>query len=166
VLQNIQNAITGVVMLASIAISTTKDLSQEYLKPPVWPLNGPVAIVEAQTRQVEAETKQNYTKPELEALLLKETKAQGVSYETAHNIITCESNWNPEVQSNYFYKVDRPDWGILAGERELSFGLVQIHLSSHRNITKEQALDPIFSIKFLVNEMAKGNQKIWTCATQ
>lgn len=53
--------------------------------------------------------------------------------------IWCEShNWN--VQSQI---IDR------TGNRELSYGLGQIHLPSHPSITKEQALDPEFSIKWM-----------------
>ena len=49
----------------------------------------------------------------------------------------CESGYN-NVQS-YITK---------NGKREQSFGISQIHLPSH-NITKEQALDPEYAIKFM-----------------
>ncbi len=50
----------------------------------------------------------------------------------------CESGFQ-NIQSNI----------VKNGERELSFGIAQIHLPSHPNITQEQTLDPEFSIKFM-----------------
>ena len=49
------------------------------------------------------------------------------------------------------------------GQREQSFGLVQIHLPAHRTITKEQALDPEFAIDFLAKNLAQGRGTMWSC---
>lgn len=62
-------------------------------------------------------------------------------------VIFCESSWNPEI----------------LGDGGTSYGLVQIHLPAHPNISKEQALDPIFAINFIVDEFLNGNQNKWTC---
>jgi len=58
-----------------------------------------------------------------------------------------ESTWNPKA----------------VGDGGQSLGLVQIHLPSHPTVTKEQALDYIFAINFIVDEFLSGNEKYWTC---
>lgn len=49
------------------------------------------------------------------------------------------------------------------GDHGHSFGMWQIHLPSHPEITKEQALDPIFSTEWSAKEFAEGHQRQWTC---
>ena len=44
-----------------------------------------------------------------------------------------------------------------------SFGIAQIHLSAHQDITKEQALDPLWSIDFAARQFKLGNTHIWSC---
>ena len=61
--------------------------------------------------------------------------------------IQCECSFNPNA----------------IGDNGTSFGLAQIHLPAHPNITKEQALDPKFAIEFITSEFQKGNQWKWTC---
>lgn len=61
--------------------------------------------------------------------------------------LRCESHFNPNA----------------IGDNGTSFGLAQIHLPAHPNITKEQALDPKFAIEFITSEFQKGNQWKWSC---
>ncbi len=61
--------------------------------------------------------------------------------------IQCESKFHPDA----------------VGDSGTSFGLVQIHLPAHPDVTKKQALDPDFSIRWMAREFSKGNQRIWTC---
>ncbi len=44
-----------------------------------------------------------------------------------------------------------------------SFGIVQIHLPAHPDITKEQALDPYFAIPWMVHEWDKDREGEWSC---
>ena len=64
--------------------------------------------------------------------------------------IECETHFR-NTQSNI----------IRNGERELSFGLAQIHLPSHPHITKEQALDEEFAIAFMAEQFSKGRHWQW-----
>ena len=59
----------------------------------------------------------------------------------------CESELNP----------------LAIGDKGQSIGIAQIHLPAHPEITKEQALNPIFSIDFMAKEFKKGNKWKWTC---
>jgi len=47
--------------------------------------------------------------------------------------------------------------------REDSWGVVQIHLPSHPEITKDQATNPFWSINWMADEWLKGNEWKWTC---
>lgn len=46
---------------------------------------------------------------------------------------------------------------------EDSAGAVQIHLPAHPDISKEQANDPEFAIRWMAEQWKEGNQDIWTC---
>ena len=47
--------------------------------------------------------------------------------------------------------------------REDSWGVVQIHLPSHLDITREQALQPFWSLNWMAEQWVKGNKRIWSC---
>lgn len=49
------------------------------------------------------------------------------------------------------------------GDHGTSFGAVQIHLPAHPDITKEQALDPLWSINWMAEQFKAGKQKMWSC---
>jgi hypothetical protein len=68
-----------------------------------------------------------------------ERHATGTKAYQMKRTIWCES-FNHNVQS---YVIDR------RGHREESYGLVQIHLPSHPKVTKAQALDIEFAIKWM-----------------
>lgn len=75
------------------------------------------------------------------------SKLQGVSSVVVDSVIRCESNYNPNAVGDHGY----------------SYGLVQIHLPSHLDITKAQAFDPDFAINYLASQIKQGNGKLWTC---
>ena len=93
-------------------------------------------------------------------------KAQeyGVSAYAMSAIISCESGWNYTVQSNHRYTESNVPKGYTVGDREQSFGLVQIHLPAHTNVTMEQATDPEFAVDFLAKNIAAGRINMWSCA--
>lgn len=75
-------------------------------------------------------------------------------------IINCENHgWNPELQSGLTYKKGNR-WGFPEGTREKSWGLVQIHLPDHPNVTLEQATDAEYSIEFIAKNVGKVK---WSC---
>lgn len=70
--------------------------------------------------------------------------------------IQCESGFDPLIQSQY--KDPSGPNGL-----EDSWGLAQINLPAHPNITREQAQDWKFSLEFMKKNFAAGNQSMWTC---
>lgn len=79
-------------------------------------------------------------------------KKYGVQPTLMRSIIMCESSFNQNAVN------DNP--GV-----EYSVGLAQINLLAHTDITKDQALDPGFSIEFMGKHLANGKgQSMWvTC---
>lgn len=69
--------------------------------------------------------------------------------EKVEGTISCETGgtWNPKI----------------AGDNSTSFGLSQIHLPAHPDISKEQAEDPKFAIDYMITEIKKGHGSMWTC---
>lgn len=88
----------------------------------------------------------------------------GVSSDLMIAIIDCENrNWIADKQSEHHYKKDRPKQGLVTGQREQSFGLVQIHLPDHPSISYEQATNPTYSIEFLARELSFNRGRQWSC---
>lgn len=99
----------------------------------------------------------------IDAIVSRKAKEYGVSEAEMMRIIKCESSFIEDAQSLHKYKRDRPEWGVKEGDRELSYGLAQIHLPSHPNITYEQAIDPEFAIDFLAKSLSEGRGRLWSC---
>ncbi len=80
--------------------------------------------------------------------IIAESVASGVDPQMVLGIAKAESGLNPQA----------------IGDHGTSHGLFQIHLPAHKDITKEQAEDPIFATQWSINEMKKNGCKIWsTC---
>ena len=87
----------------------------------------------------------------------------GVSQETLLKVIKCENReLDPTAQSKLKYKSGNR-WKKPAGSFEQSYGLAQIHLPDHPEVSYEQAIDPEFSIEFLAKNISKGRGEMWTC---
>ena len=71
-------------------------------------------------------------------------------------VIECESGFNATIQSFH------PDPNGPNG-REDSWGLVQINLPSHTEVTREQAQDWKFSLGFIKNNFKAGKKIKWSC---
>lgn len=68
--------------------------------------------------------------------------------------IDCEDvSWKADQQSNITTK----------DGREESYGLAQINLPAHPEISYAQATTPEFAIEFMAKEMADGKASEWSC---
>jgi len=47
--------------------------------------------------------------------------------------------------------------------KEGSFGIAQIHLVAHKDITIDQAFDWQWSVDWAAEQFSKGRQSMWTC---
>lgn len=118
-------------------------------------LQTPVAHAEVVTT-VNIEPPKPISNEEKALSLIKKYATQyKVSAQDMERVMRCENkDFNPTLQSFHRYK---------NGEREKSFGVSQIHLPAHPEISYEQATNMEFSIEFMAKEFSKGNQKIWSC---
>lgn len=62
-------------------------------------------------------------------------------------VITCESGNNPDA----------------VGDFGTSYGLSQIHLPAHPEITKAEALDPDYAVAYMARMFSIGQHGQWTC---
>lgn len=91
---------------------------------------------------------------DIDQLITSKAKEYGVSRSVMYNTMKCENRDFDTMLQSYVVK---------DGVREDSWGLAQIHLPSHPNITKAQAQDPEFSINFIAKEMSEGRAWKWSC---
>lgn len=71
-----------------------------------------------------------------------------VSSSSVYSTLRCESKLNPSA----------------IGDGGHSYGIAQIHLPSHPKVTKKQALNKAFAIRWTVKQFAAGRASMWTCA--
>lgn len=79
-----------------------------------------------------------------------------VDFVSLYKTIECESSFDPDLQSAV---IDQK------GRREPSYGLAQIDLDYHPEVTIKQAKDPDFALDYIASRFAKGQQNQWTCYT-
>ena len=88
----------------------------------------------------------------------------GVSADDMWRVIRCENpSLDPMQQSNARYTRNHPEWGVVAGQRELSYGVAQIHLPTAGGVTYEQATDMEFSVEWMAKRFSEGKQHLWSC---
>jgi len=104
------------------------------------------------------------SKGDITELINKYADQYGVSRTLMYNIIECETahTFDPNIQSGLKYKFTDSKRGIVIGQQEQSYGLAQIHLPDHPQVTIEQAKDPVFAIKFMAQNLSQ-DRHLWYC---
>lgn len=90
--------------------------------------------------------KKSWVKSEIIEMLAYKAIENDIKPKYLIALANCESSLNPTVQSKF-----KQSYG-----QEQSFGLFQIHLKAHKNVTVEQAKDPVFNAKWAIEEIKKG----------
>lgn len=81
--------------------------------------------------------------------IVTESLVNGVDPQLILNTAKFESRLNPHA----------------VGDHNTSFGLYQIHLPAHSEISRAQAEDIVWSTQWTINEMRKNGCRIWsTCS--
>ncbi len=88
-------------------------------------------------------------KPSLRQIIVKSAQVYGVKAPLIGAIIACESSNNPLA-----HKLSKV---------EDSWGLSQINLKAHKDVTKEEAIDPDFAVDYLAKNIKAGHASMWTC---
>lgn len=124
----------------------------------------PATIVYAQEpeapRVIQIEVRINWTEERIQQEIEEQALQYGHSASYMADLIDCESMGSTTIQSNHAYGFTNAKKGIYKGERERSFGLAQIHLPDHPNVTEAQATDPAFAINFMAKNLGKVK---WYC---
>lgn len=82
----------------------------------------------------------------------------GLNKDEFLSVIECESAGWQNIQSFV------PGYG--PNGREDSWGLAQIHLPDHPEVTRKQALNPEFALEWMAYRWEKGHQSDWSCWNQ
>lgn len=80
---------------------------------------------------------------------------------------------NAEMTRRLYKTLYNESWGFTATQSQVpdptgpngledSWGCAQIHLPSHKTITREQALDDYFAVDFAAKAFANGDMWMWT----
>lgn len=87
------------------------------------------------------------TPADYETYAWNEAVKHGVDPVVFTQTLQCESGFNPDA----------------VGDHGTSFGVAQIHLPAHPEVSRENALDPIWSIDFAVLAFKNGHANWWSC---
>lgn len=83
-------------------------------------------------------------------IALREANKAGLNVDRFLAVIDCESGFRADA----------------IGDGGRSYGVAQLFLPAHPEITKEQALDPEWSLAWMANEWKKGHASAWSCWRQ
>lgn len=88
-----------------------------------------------------------YSTTTAEAIIRAHAVHYGVNGDDLVATLKCESGFKADA----------------VGDHGNSYGIAQIFLAAHTEITKEQALDPMWAIDWTARQFSKGNARLWTC---
>lgn len=136
-------------LLGAIAYSIPAVTYDDYAPPVAYAsvLTAPVALVVKEPEALSTTT--------IEALV-RTTEAQYGLTDSFYNTLKCESAGWQNKQSQVPHA---------AGPNGLedSWGVVQIHLPDHPDVTRAQALDPSFAVPWAAQVFKEGDAHLFTC---
>lgn len=86
------------------------------------------------------------TTDDLKTIATADAVRYGLNTEHFLKVVNCESGWNPSVVNSIG-----------------ATGIVQILPRAHPDITREQMLDPIWSLNFAAEQWSLNHQTMWEC---
>lgn len=120
--------------------------------------------------KVEA-TQKTWTPEEVRSLATSVAKEYGLKTQKFIDTIQCESNWDVYAEGDYLnndgsYVTKK---NAQEGAEPTSFGVAQWHPTAHADktdpfyITKEQALDPVYSLNLMAKAWDENHANWWSC---
>jgi hypothetical protein len=95
---------------------------------------------------------------DIDSVITEAAKKYHVNREILYDTLDCESQHFVDIKIQSGYRDTSGPNG-----KEDSWGVAQIHLPAHRDISKEQAQDPVFAINWTAQQFASGGASQWTC---
>lgn len=83
----------------------------------------------------------------VDSMIIASAKKWDVNEGRLRKTLFCESSLNPNA----------------IGDEGESFGIAQIHLPSHPEITESQALNPSWAIDYMAQKFSEGEVTLWSC---
>lgn len=109
------------------------------------PQDPSILTVPAQIREVKVTEE---VPPEtIQQIATKVAESNKLNVEHFLSVIECESSFNPNA----------------VGDSWRSFGIAQIFLPAHPEITKKEALDPEWALHWMANEWVHDRYRQWSC---
>lgn len=88
----------------------------------------------------------------------KYAKIFNVNPAKVYGTIGCESSFTPRQS------LIKSKKGVNGYED--SWGIAQIHLPAHPEISREEAMNDEYAIGWMIREFSRGNERIWSCYRQ
>lgn len=86
-----------------------------------------------------------------EDIILSYAAHYGIDGKVFLNTLRCESGFTASAKGDY------------VSGNPTSFGVAQIHLPAHPEVTRAEALDPLWSIDWAAHQFSLGNAYMWSC---
>lgn len=93
-----------------------------------------------------ATSTEEVVKPTVEQLISQIAEEYAISSTTLHNLVKSESQFNPNA----------------VGDKGCSYGLTQENICVHTSVTKEEALDPMWSLERAAKRIKNGEESAYT----
>ena len=153
-IRTVRRSIVGAAIISSIPLAICVDIFIQHAGAPTEYIaeTAHAEEIEEVEKPVVIEEVIVWDKARIDREIEEQAAKYGTSAATLKRIVKCESGYVTDIQSNH----------VLKYGREQSFGLAQIHLPSHPDISYEQAIDPEFAIAYLAKHYAQGTDK-WSC---
>lgn len=104
--------------------------------------------------------KQFYTVEEITLMVRVSAKKYGINENELLKTVICES---PKTKEGLLDSFGQSGYYTKNGTREQSWGVPQIHLPSHPEITLQQAQNASWSIDWSAMQFSLGKASMWTC---
>lgn len=103
------------------------------------------------------------TLDEIEQIIEEMATKYGVRYDSLLETIKCEA---PKTSTGLFDPTAQSLFEDSKGLRENSWGVTQINLTAHPDVTKEKATDARWSIEWIAHQFSLDHASMWTCWRQ
>lgn len=91
-------------------------------------------------------------------LVKTDAKKYGVNYHDLYATLSCESDGFKDVAIQSQVPNAKGPNG-----KENSWGISQINLDAHPDISLASATDPVFAVNYAAEAFSEGNENSWTC---
>lgn len=124
------------------------------------PVGGEIVFVRAaEAEEITGPDLTHLTEQDILGYIRKYAPALHVRERSMLKTLECEAHANADGTWDFTAQSDI----VTKGVREDSWGGAQIHLPAHPSVSKAQAQDPDFAVRFMAEAFAADRASMWTC---